>query len=268
MTNKTPITDRSRYVVPILDRALALVECLSGHPEGLNVTELCEELGIPKNSAFRIAVTLEENGYLERLEPSKKYRLTGKFMNTGASAVSEHNLFEKSLDVMRALRDETRETVLLGALVGAQGVVLDQVPGLHSFRFAVDPGVNFDLHTAAPGKAMLAYLPDDERLALVKQMTFKRYTPNTITSARKFLAHVEEVRERGYGFDLSEEMEGQYCIGAPIFDARGYPTAALWITGPASRIPDAELDAFGATIRKAADLVSARFGWTPPVMNK
>jgi DNA-binding IclR family transcriptional regulator len=80
MANSTKSIDRSRYRVPILDRTLALVELLGGCPEGLNVTELSEKLAIPKNSAFGIAVTLEENGYLERLEPSKRYRLTSKFM--------------------------------------------------------------------------------------------------------------------------------------------------------------------------------------------
>jgi DNA-binding IclR family transcriptional regulator len=260
MANPTKSIDRTRYRVPILDRTLALVELLGGCPEGLNVTELSEKLAIPKNSAFRIAVTLEENGYLERLEPSKRYRLTSKFMTFGASAVSEHNLFEKSLDVMRDLRDETLETVLVGVRVGGQGVVLDHVPGLHPFRFAVDPGVRFDLHTAAPGKAMLAYLPKEEQKAVVKEMTFKRYTQNTIVGVRAFTAHLEEVRERGYGFDLSEEMEGQYCVGAPIFDARGYPAAAIWITAPASRLPDSELDVTGRKIRAAADVVSGRFG--------
>lgn len=260
MTNQPTSVDRSRYIVPILDRALGVLEELGQHPGGLNVTELGEVLEIPKNSAFRIAVTLEEGGYLERLEPSKRYRLTSKFMTLGASAVSEQNLFEKSLDVMRTLRDEMRETVLLGVRVGGRGVVLDTVPGLHAFRFAVDPGVRFDLHTAAPGKAILAYLPDDERREAVKEMTFKRYTANTIVGVRAFTAHLEGVRQRGYGFDLSEEMEGQYCVGAPIFDGRGYPIAALWITAPSSRLPDAELDEVGRTIREAADVVSGRFG--------
>lgn len=261
MANESQITGRSRYMVPILDRALGLMELLGGYPEGLNATELGERLGIPKNSAFRIAVTLEENGYLERLEPSKRYRLTTKFMTLGATSVSEHNLFEKSLDVMRSLRDETRETVLLGVRVGAKGVVLDHVPGLHAFRFAVDPGVRFDLHTAAPGKVMLAYLPERERMEVVEEMGFKRYSPNTIVGKKKFLTHLEEVRERGYGFDLSEEMEGQYCVGAPIFDKRGYPVASIWITAPSLRLPDTELDATGAKVRAAADVVSGRFGW-------
>ena len=261
--NPNSTLDLSRYRVPILDRALAVVELLGRHPGGLTVTELSESLKIPKNSAFRIAVTLQENGYLERLEPAKSYRLTSKFIASGATAVAESNLFEKSLGVMRELRDATRETVLLGTRVGIEGVVLDQVPGTHAFRFSVDPGVRFPLHTAAPGKALLAYLPDRERESLLRQLPFRRFTPNTITNAVDFEADLVRVRERGYGFDLSEEMEGQYCIGAPIFDAKGHPVASLWITAPSTRLPDSELDEVGRIVRSHADTISTRLGWSP-----
>jgi len=256
MTNISPTADRSRYRVPILDRTVALIELLSEHPEGLNVTELCESLSIPKNSAFRIAVTLEENG------PSKAYRLTSKFMNLGASSVSDLNLFERSLDMMRSLRDDLRETVLLGSRIGSEGVVLDQVPGLHAFRFSVDPGIRFDLHTAAPGKAILACLSEDECRSVVEKMAFKRYNKNTITCPDKFMEHLIEVREQGFGFDLSEEMEGQYCVGAPIFDAKDYPIAAVWITAPSERLPDKMLTEVGERVRAAADVISGRFGWS------
>ncbi len=63
--------DRSRYHVPNLDRALSVMELLSGMGEGLNVSEISEALKIPKNSAFRIAVTLESRGYLARNELTK-----------------------------------------------------------------------------------------------------------------------------------------------------------------------------------------------------
>ena len=264
MANGNPKStlDLSRYRVPILDRALSVVELLGRHPGGLTVTELSESLEIPKNSAFRIAVTLQENGYLERLEPAKSYRLTSKFISFGATAVGESNLFEKSLGVMRELRDATRETVLLGTRVGSEGVVLDQVPGTHAFRFSVDPGVRFPLHTAAPGKALLAYLPDSERTAVLRQMPFKRFTANTITTVDDFEVDLTRVRERGYGFDLSEEMEGQYCIGAPIFDAKNHPVASIWITAPATRLPDSELDDVGRLVRSHADAISTRLGWS------
>lgn len=254
-------SSRDRYRVPILERALALVELLGRHPDGLNVTELSDILQIPKNSAFRIAVTLQQNGYLERLEPTKRYRLTSKFIASGTAAVTEYNLFEKSLGVMRDLRDEIMETVLLGTLIGCEGVVLDHVPGTHRFRFAVDPGVRFPLHTAAPGKAMVAFLPERDRTGILSEMEYPRFTPNTISTADDFREELGRVRELGYAFDLAEEVEGQYCVAAPIFDLRNYPVASIWITAPSARLPDTELDAVARLIRSHAERISVGMGW-------
>ena len=97
---------------------------------------------------------------------------------------------------------------------------------------------------------------------LVAELSFQRFTPNTITSAEEFETELEKVRARGYGFDLSEEMEGQYCIGAPIFDSRNYPVASLWITAPSTRLPDHDLDEVGRMIRSHADVISTRLGCT------
>ena len=82
---------------------------------------------------------------------------------------------------MRALREDTLETVLLGTLSGAEGIVIEQISGKHPFRFVVDVGVRFALHTAAPGKAMLATLPQAEAEAIIAQMPFTRFNARTIT---------------------------------------------------------------------------------------
>lgn len=237
-----------------------MLELLSTRPEGINVSDLGVELKIPKNSAFRIAVTLENRGFLEKVENTKRYRLTPRLLVLGAMSVTDANLFEKSIDVMRRLRDATGETALLGTLADNEGVVLDQALGTHHFKFAVDPGTRFCLHTAAPGKAMLAGLPENERSQRVAKLKLPRFTPNTITSHDEFLSHLDEVASRGYGFDLGEEMEGQTCVGAAIRGTTGGVIAALWITAPSSRIPDGQLDHFGELVKSHADEISSRFG--------
>lgn len=251
---------RARYIVPNLDRALAMLELLSTRPEGVNVSDLGVELKIPKNSAFRIAVTMENRGFLEKVGNSKRYRLTPRLLVLGAVSVTDPNLFEKSIDVMRRLRDITGETALIGTLAGDEGVVLDQALGTHAFKFAVDAGTRFTLHTAAPGKAMLALMREDERIERVSRLKLTRFTPNTITDRAKFLAHLKDVAVRGYGFDLGEEMEGQTCVGAAIRGATGAVIGALWITAPSSRVPDGQLDSIGAIVKAHADEISSRFG--------
>lgn len=252
----------SRYSVPNLDRALSVLEVLSEYPAGLTQSEMAAILGIPTNSVFRISRTLEERGYLEREEPTKRFRLTQKLLRLScAPASGERSLTECSLETMRSLRDLALETVLLGTLSGAEGIVLEQVSGKHPFRFCVDIGVRFELHTAAPGKAMLAALPVAESEALLKRMPFTRFNPRTITCPESFREELLRTRALGYGVDEGEEREGAHCVGSAILNRQAYPVGAIWITGPSSRLPASSFALLGARVRDAARQISNKLGY-------
>jgi DNA-binding IclR family transcriptional regulator len=255
-----PRVAASRYQVPNLDRALTVMELLSDHPEGLNTTEISSRLRVPKNSVFRITRTLFERGYLHRDESNKAFRLTPKFFHLGHSSSGEQSLIERSLEAMRELRDQTMETVLIGTLLGTEGVVLEQVIGKHPFKFMVDPGLRFYLHTAAPGKAILARLPEAEAERIVGAMKMPRFTERTITRVEGFQRELRRVREDGYAVDCSEEFEGQHCVAAAIVNAYRYPIAAIWITAPSTRLPESRFEEFGRLTAASAARISERFG--------
>jgi len=250
-----------RYSVPNLERALSILELLSAAPSGMSLSELAAALAIPTNSVFRISRTLEDRGYLERHEASKRFFLTQKLLRLSCGpAAGERSLTECALEAMRALREETLETVLLGTLAGAEGVVLEQVAGRHPFRFCVDVGVRFPLHTAAPGKAMLAALPEQEAETILARMPFSHFNARTITDRAKFRLELERTRLNGYGVDEGEEREGAHCIGAVILNRQRRPAGAVWLTGPSSRVPASEFPRLGQLAQEAARQISAKLG--------
>lgn len=251
----------SPYQVPNLERALLILETLASRHGGLSLTELAGALGVPKNSVFRIALTLVNHGYLHRDPFSKRFSLTRKLLALGFAALSESNLLEKAGDVMRALRDASRETVLLGTLLDGEGIVLDQAPGTHSFKFHVDPGTRFRLHSSAPGKALLAFLPPPECEALLQRLTLTRYNERTLTTRPALLRCLEEVWRLGYALDRAEEYEGVHCVAAPVRDHAGYPVAAIWLTAPSIRMPEGELGEWGLRVAEHAAIISRRLGF-------
>jgi len=254
---------RSQYQVPNLDRALTIMELLSSHPEGMILSRISEALDIPKNSVFRITATLYDRGYLVRDDLTKTYKLSDRLMSIGSAAVSESNLVEISLNIMRELRDRTRETVLLGTLLSseARGVTLEQVPGLHPFKFLLDVGSNLTLHVGAPGKALLAYLPPAEQKEILKKLKLTRYTPRTITTLTGLRKELKTVQANGYAVDRGEWTEEMHCVGAAVLDKRNYPVAALWVTGPSTRMPIKDFDRLGAVVREHALRISRLAGF-------
>ena len=253
------------YNVPNLVRAFQLLEFMAREPQSWSITELSDRLGFPKNSVFRICRSLHEMGYLT--QTGKTYFLSPKLLALGYAALGEQNLVEKALDIMRDLRDETNETTLFGTLFGHEGVTLEQVVSDQSIKFVVDVGHRFALHTAAPGKAILAFLPEKERDHILDQLDFKKYTNRTITSRRSFLALLEEVRKNGWAVDNCERLDGINCVAAPVFSFRKMPIAAVWVTGPDFRLTAADFPKIGKIVRMHALRISERFGYEPGLQN-
>ena len=260
--SKSKPTDK--YHVPNLTRALKIFELLVEHPEGLTTSQMTSILKIPRNSVFRITTTLLEYGYLNRDEETKVFQLSQKLLTLGYAALSEQTLIEKSLGVMRKLRDQFKETVPLGILHGSEGLVVEEVQGLHSFRFVLEPGRKFHLHTAAPGKAMLAFLPEDEMDDMFRQINLKKYSNKTITDKEHFRKELKKIRKKGYAIDHAEEIEGMHCVGAPIFNRNGYPVSAIWITGPSHRLLEKDFPLIGEAVKKGTMKISQSFGYYPP----
>jgi DNA-binding IclR family transcriptional regulator len=250
-----------RYHVPNLDRALAILELLAQHPDGLSMIEIAGILEFPNNSVYRITSTLFDHGYLHRDEHSKRFSLTRKLLALGYAALSEKNVIEMSMDIMRQLRDTTKETVLLATLLSEAMVVMEQVPGTHPFKFMVDAGSRIELHSSAPGKAMLAFLPQSEREEILGRMKMPRFNERTITQKSRFRKELKRVQAQGYAVDHGEELEGVHCVGAPIFNERGYPIATIWITGPGDRMPESSFDTLGKQVIEHANHISQRFGY-------
>ena len=253
----------NNYHVPNLVRALGIFELLAERSAGLTTAQITELLNIPRNSVFRITATLLEYGYLLRDEETKVFQLSRKLLTMGYAALSEESLIEKSLEVMRKLRDQYKETIPLGILNGHEGLVIEEVPGLHSFRYVLEPGRKFHLHTAAPGKAIVAFLPMEEQEKIIKQIKFTFFNDNTIKNRTEFRKVLENVKKDGYSIDHAEEIEGMHCIGAPIFNRTGYPIAAIWITGPSIRIKEREFTSIGKAVKKACLKISKSMGYVP-----
>jgi len=256
------VLSTERYHVPNLERALVILEYLAEHP-GAGISEIAEALKFPKNSVFRIVSTLHAHGYLRRDPATKHFALGTKLLALGYAAVQEGHLVERSMDVMRQVRDQTNETVCVGIRDGLSGIVLEDMLSHQQVKVFVGVGTRFPLHTAAPGKAILSRLPQEEREDIVQRLELTRFNENTITSRKVLLEHLEIARQRGYAVDNCEHDLGIRCVGAAILNHHNYPVGALWVTGPSYRFSDTDFDRVGQIVRTGALAISTRFGYEP-----
>ncbi len=251
----------SNYKVPNLEKGLAVLEYLSYSFKGKTLQEVKEDLEISQTTTYRILNTMVRLEYLIYDEDSRRYKLSRKLLTLGFRALNEHQLLETVYPHLRNLRDCVKETVCFGVMGEEKGIFIDQAQGLHAFSFTLSPGKPFELHCSAPGKAIMAYLPNNVRDRYLSYMDFKQYNERTITSREDYLKELEEVLQKGYAMDNEEELSGVICIGAPIFNYRGYSCGAIWISGPKDRLPEEVIEKDASLIIEAAKRISSELGY-------
>ncbi len=252
---------KAKYDVPSLKTGFEILDHLSHFPRGKILTDIAEELDCPVSSAYRITMALEDMGLVTRDAETKQIRLTNKLLLTGQRAITETNLIENALDIMREMRDTVADTVLIGVRDGTEVVVLDQATGARMFCFVAKLGYRVAVYCSAPGKAILAFLPDAEREKVLSSIRFVRHNARTLTTRTSLQRELDTIKNTGYAFDNSEQFEGVYCIGAPVFDRCGYPIAGLWVTGLMMDLDRSRISELGVYIRECALRISKSLGF-------
>ena len=84
--------------------------------------------------------------------------MSRKLAALGYASFGESNIVEKSMDILRMMRDKIGETAMLGTLLEDACVLIEQAPGRHPFKFLGEVGMRISFNASAPGKAMLAFL--------------------------------------------------------------------------------------------------------------
>ena len=230
---------------PAIDRGFDILELLATSPEGLTLSEISDVLSVPKNSVFRITQTLQARGYLERESHSLVFRLTSKILNLAPHNWVGPSLTDVARGPMKQLRDEVRETVQLGVLSELEGVIIDQVESDQPLRITVNLGLRFKLHNNAPGKLLLAFLAAERQQEVLDQIELDATTKRTITKKPLLKTECARIVKQGYSTDYAEADDGIHCIAAPIFGIDREVVGAIWVSGPAKRLPKSRFQELG-----------------------
>ena len=139
-----------------------------------------------------------------------------------------------------------------------------QVSLFASMRMITRLGSRAPLHASGVGKALMAWLPDDEFERVLAEEGLSRVTENTLHTPEALRAGMAEVRRRGYACDREEHAIGLHCVASCIHDQHGTPLAAISVSGPVARIPESRLADLGELVRETAAEITARLGGKVP----
>jgi DNA-binding IclR family transcriptional regulator len=242
------------------NRVVDILELLAGSQDGLALREVSAELEAPKSSLLPLLRALTARGYLERSRAGE-YRLGARALALGHGAAAQRALPDVARPALVELMRRTGETVFLGALApdGLSVVYVDKVESEQIIRYAAGVGDRRPLHATSSGKAILAFLPPDERDTIVKALPLARHTERTVTSPSALRAALDEVRRAGVCVSLDEMVRGACGVAAPIFDGAGRVAGVCTVAGPTDRVRP-HLRTLTAEVKRAARTISALLG--------
>lgn len=265
---KTPAKGNSPYKIQVLDRALALLEVLSQEGPDLSLIELSTKLKLHKSTTHRLIMVMDRHRLIERNSTNGRYRLGLKLFELGTKAVSRLDLRERARPYLERLVGETGETVHFCILDDTDVVYMDKVEPARSVRMASSVGRRNPAYCTAVGKAILAFLPEEQVESIVKRQGLKPLTRNTITTPTELKAELTRIRARGYAIDDEENEEGVRCVGCVVREYSGEPVAAISVSAPAFRVTKDKLATIAAPVMAAARGLSQELGFRETRLSK
>jgi DNA-binding IclR family transcriptional regulator len=249
-----------RPEVQSVARAIGILEALADSRADLGVTELGIRLGVHKATASRLLGTLADHALVERNPATDKYRLGFGLVRLSAVVNAGLDLGRQARPVLERLAEDTNETVNVAILDTDRVVNIDQITAPHLVVNVNWVGKSTPLHCSSNGKVLLAFLPERERVRLLRGR-LERLTPNTIVDPDVLEAQLVEATIRGFAYTVEELEVGLNAVAAPIRDRRGAVVAAVSVSGPAYRLPRSRIDEFGQRARRAGEEISRRLGF-------
>jgi DNA-binding IclR family transcriptional regulator len=153
------------------------------------------------------------------------------------------------------LATEVGETVNIAVLDNNRVLYVDQVIGPSMVSMRSWLGHSVPTHCTASGKVLTAWLDESDRIS-ARPSSWKKLAANTITSGEALEKELKRVRELGYAV-ANQEMEPDFmAVAAPIRDEHDEVTAALVISGPASRIKPEDFESLGHIVKQSASKLS------------
>jgi DNA-binding IclR family transcriptional regulator len=242
--------------VKTINRLVQVLDCFSPEQPTWSLAELSVRLGLPKSTLHRFLVGLEAHGILRRDNADKRWRLGYRLFAWGSLAAESTGLRHIVGPIMRQLVAATGETAILTVYHDHEVICVEKVETSHPVRMTLDVGTRRHAHAGASSKVLMAYLPEEEIEAVIRDKGLPKLCINTIVDPDRLVAELAKIRAQGYAVSREETDLSAWGIATPIHDWNGEVVAAIGVAGPASRFGDDRVQQYAQDCREAARQIS------------
>lgn len=250
-----------RYTIPSLDRAIEVLAVLSEEREGLNLAELTRRTGVPKSTLYRILMTLRGRECVFFDEDRKVYRLGLRLWELGSVYLEQSDLYSAAVPYMKELAETCKESIFLGVLHGAEVTYVRRMESPESVMAVQKLGQRAPAYCTATGRAMLAFMPEQDFNRILDEQELDVFTPKTDTDPARLREALARVQEEGVAIVDGEYNPQLLCVAAPVRDATHQAVAAVTVAMLSAQASDTRVQNAAKAVRQAAERLSRNLGY-------
>ena len=248
-----------------LAKGLAVLDWLVRQQRACRVVDVAEGFDMARSNAHRTLQTLVACGWAVQDATTSAYRPSLRLFELGTLVEAAADLRALLRPHLAALSAAHGETIHLAVLDGAEIVYLDKFDSPLPVAAYSRVGGRASAACVASGKALLAAWGEDADMAKLQArlVELKAHTPHSLTEFPALQTELRRTRERGYAENREEWRLGVCGLGAPVFNARGEPVAAIGISVPSIRFSRAQVRGLAQGLMAAAADASRTLGFSP-----
>ncbi|MBI1386115.1 MAG: helix-turn-helix domain-containing protein [Rhizobiales bacterium] len=240
-----------------LARGLEVLRCFKDGAARYSNQELSNLTSLPKPTVSRLTYTLMALGYLTYDDTDGTYGLGAAVLELAKPLLAAEGLAVILRPAMRQLAEETGCSVALGRRAGLFIVYTSVVRGAHLVSLDIAIGHAVPLLNSAMGRAYLAALDRQERLALQRELTGQG-GQSAAKAGRTVDAAVQSLQSVGYCQTLGELHPEVNAAAVPLRAPGREDLQVLMCGGPSYRLtPEIIRDLVGPRLAEIAARLSS-----------
>ena len=241
-------------------RTVEILKLVSKNPEGITLDDICEQLSLPKTSAYDIITTLVEMGMANVQKGQKQtYTIGLTAYRIGINYTNNLDFLGVIEPELKAFSREVGKPVFFGVRSDHEVVYICKFEPENPIITTATVGTKNPMYCTSLGKAILAYTDEGTRQQVASRITFRRKTDNTIMTLEALERELDRVKSQGYALDAREMEDHMECAGAPVFGPDNSVMGAISVSSLYK--PGEDYEALGRLVSKKAEEVSRLLGF-------
>ncbi len=230
---KTPSGDK--YVVPAVEQALrVLFRIAQAESAHMNLTEICEKVGMHKSTAFCTLHTLRKFGLVQTSGRGKGYTLGPGLIGLSRRFLDTLSAPKLAEPLLAELATKVEATAALGLIADKNVFVAAKHEGGRVLGITMRVGHRLPLTYGSHGKAIAAFLPEKELDNLLQDGDVYFHGDPSKFDRDKLNAEMGRCRRNWFAEDLEEMVPGLNVVAAPVLGPNERPIGYIAVLGLSS----------------------------------